>query len=127
MTTGLLHPIIHLGYGVEIQQLVEVAEALASAAIHDTFIADICSLAEKAASQRPSGGSRVSMRCLVQRLQSDAAIRNAIAEEETDNKLATDLMPREGKPLIEIVSEYTVQVKTLDEQLPATIQTNCYR
>lgn len=45
---------IHLGYGVEFDQPLAVAEALASASIHDTFMADICIPAElEAAKQTP--------------------------------------------------------------------------
>lgn len=32
--TGFLHPIIHLGFGVEFQQPAIIAEALAQAAVH---------------------------------------------------------------------------------------------
>ncbi|KIX08852.1 uncharacterized protein Z518_03509 [Rhinocladiella mackenziei CBS 650.93] len=108
MYGGLLHPIIHLGYGLEFQQTLIVAEALASAAIHDTFMAGICIPAEKAARERAST-SQVTMMSLVHHLQSEPTILASISEEETHNKLATDLFPRAGKLLIDIVSEYTVK------------------
>jgi len=37
MFGGILHPIIHLGFGVEFEQPVIVAEALAQAAVHDNW------------------------------------------------------------------------------------------
>ena len=35
MFAGLLHPIIHLGFGVEFEQPIIMAEALAQAPVHD--------------------------------------------------------------------------------------------
>lgn len=35
---GFLHPMIHLGFGVEFQQPAIIAEALAQAAVHDNWI-----------------------------------------------------------------------------------------
>ena len=35
---GFLHPIIHLGFGVEFKQPAIIAEALAEAAVHDNWI-----------------------------------------------------------------------------------------
>jgi hypothetical protein len=35
MFSGILHPIIHLGFGVEFEQPAIIAEALAQAAVHD--------------------------------------------------------------------------------------------
>ena len=37
MLGGVLHPIIHLGFGVEFEQPAIVAEALAQAAVHDRY------------------------------------------------------------------------------------------
>lgn len=35
---GFLHPMIHLGFGIEFQQPAIIAEALAQAAVHDNWI-----------------------------------------------------------------------------------------
>lgn len=50
--TGLLHPMIHLGYGLEFNQPAIVAEALANAAIHDDFMGTICFPAEQVSRRR---------------------------------------------------------------------------
>ena len=46
---GFLHPLIHLGFGVEFQQPAIVAEALAQAAVHDNWIGPFLHGAEEAA------------------------------------------------------------------------------
>jgi hypothetical protein len=44
-----LHPIIHLGFGLEYNQPAIVCEALGEAAVHDSWIGDFLIPAEKAA------------------------------------------------------------------------------
>ena len=58
MFGGILHPIIHLGFGVEFEQPAIIAEALAQAAVHDNREAAHLLDSEKAAkSQSPVGQS----------------------------------------------------------------------
>ena len=47
MYAGFLHPIIHLGFGVEFKQPAVIAEALAQAAVHSSWIGDLLLPAEK--------------------------------------------------------------------------------
>jgi hypothetical protein len=49
MFGGILHPIIHLGFGVEFEQPAIIAEALAQAAVHDNWEASHLMESEKAA------------------------------------------------------------------------------
>ncbi|KAF2177950.1 hypothetical protein K469DRAFT_732126 [Zopfia rhizophila CBS 207.26] len=49
MFGGILHPIIHLGFGVEFEQPAIIAEALAQAAVHDNWEASHLIESEKAA------------------------------------------------------------------------------
>jgi hypothetical protein len=49
MFGGILHPIIHLGFGVEFEQPAIIAEALAQAAVHDNWEALHLIESEKAA------------------------------------------------------------------------------
>jgi hypothetical protein len=51
MFAGFLHPIIHLGFGIEFQQPAIIAEALAQAAVHDNWMQSLFIGAEKAANQ----------------------------------------------------------------------------
>lgn len=63
---------------------------------------------------------------LVKQIQDDRAIVNSISEEETHNKLATDLMPRAGANLIKILARYTVQPQQLEDKLAEMAQVSCY-
>ena len=47
LMAGFLHPIIHVGFGVEFEQPAIVAEALAQAAVHDTWISKFLVPCEK--------------------------------------------------------------------------------
>jgi hypothetical protein len=49
MFSGILHPIIHLGFSVEFEQPAIIAEALAQAAVHDNWEASHLIESEKAA------------------------------------------------------------------------------
>ncbi|KAF2168955.1 hypothetical protein M409DRAFT_65293 [Zasmidium cellare ATCC 36951] len=53
MFAGLLHPIIHLGFGVEFEQPAIIAEALAQAACHNNSMGDFLLSSEKAAQEQP--------------------------------------------------------------------------
>lgn len=58
MFGGILHPIIHLGFGVEFEQPAIIAEALAQAAVHDKWEASHLHDSEKAAKAHgPDGRS----------------------------------------------------------------------
>ena len=56
MFGGILHPIIHLGFGIEFEQPAIIAEALAQAAVHNNREASHLLEGEKAAILHSSGG-----------------------------------------------------------------------
>jgi hypothetical protein len=120
-----LHPIIHLGYGIEFDQPLIIAEALAGAAIHDTFMGTICFPAERVSAKRACTED-ATLTSLVEVLQHEDRILASISEEDTHNKLATDLMIREPHLLIDIVSRYKVTPETLDRKLAEMVQTSLY-
>lgn len=53
MFGGILHPIIHMGFGVEFEQPAIIAEALAQAAVHDNYEASHLVSSERAAKLDP--------------------------------------------------------------------------
>lgn len=67
---GFLHPLIHLGFGIEFEQPAIIAEALAQAAIHSNWIAKFFSSAEEAANQNRAIPSK-SMSVLIDEIRSD--------------------------------------------------------
>ena len=56
MFSGILHPIIHLGFGIEFEQPAIIAEALAQAAVHSKWEASHLIESEKAAKAHSSDG-----------------------------------------------------------------------
>jgi len=49
---GFLHPLIHLGFGIEFKQPAIIAEALAQAAVHDDWITPYLFNTEKASTEQ---------------------------------------------------------------------------
>lgn len=125
MKTGLLHPIIHLGYGLEFKQPSVVAEALASAAIHVTFAEPICLPAEQLAKQRRPD-TKTSIMSLAARLRDDPVVLASISEEDTHNKLLSDLMPGAGANVHDVISQYTVEPEQLQVKLAEMMNTIVY-
>lgn len=73
MFGGILHPIIHLGFGVEFEQPAIIAEALAQAAVHDNWEAAHLLESEKAAKKSGSNhGSDVTIVQLIEEIYADA-------------------------------------------------------
>jgi hypothetical protein len=77
MFGGILHPIIHLGFGVEFEQPAIIAEALAQAAVHDNWEAAHLIESEKAAKAHSPDG------------RSDATIVQLLREIYADTKRAS--------------------------------------
>ena len=73
MFGGILHPIIHLGFGVEFEQPAIIAEALAQAAVHDNWEASHLLESEKLASAaRSSPHPDITIVKLLEQIYSDA-------------------------------------------------------
>ena len=75
---GFLHPIIHLGFGIEFQQPAIIAEALAQAAVHDNWMARIFLGCEKAAKgKRGEEGPKKSIVQILEECKNDEKLRNS--------------------------------------------------
>lgn len=75
MYAGFLHPIIHLGFGIEFQQPAIIAEALAQAACHDSWIGKMFFPAEKAAKEK---GNDKTIAELLDEIHADKQIQEAV-------------------------------------------------
>ncbi len=101
---GLLHPIIHLGFGVEFKQPAIVAEALAQAAVHDTWIGPLLLAAEKAATSEKSK----SMVEILDEIRADKKLSTA-AHWDDANKIRDGLIARAPDEMIKYASQWTVK------------------
>ena len=104
MFMGFLHPIIHLGFGVEFKQPAIIAEALAQAAIHDSWLSSFLLGAEKAAQTTGRGKNMVE---LLDEIRADTKLSTA-ARWEDDNKIRDGIMVRAPEEMIKYASQWKV-------------------
>ncbi|KAF2803118.1 uncharacterized protein BDZ99DRAFT_427605 [Mytilinidion resinicola] len=124
MYAGFLHPIIHLGFGVEFQQPAIIAEALAQAAIHDTWIGRFLLPAEEAAKKINVSKSKSLVELLAE-IQADKKLSTA-ADWDDGNKIRDGLLKRAPNEMIKYASRYSVQESELDEKVAEMTNTAIY-
>lgn len=116
MFAGFLHPIIHLGFGIEFQQPAIVAEALAQAAVHDNWMAPLFHGCEKAAdAHRGRDGSGKTIVQLLEECKKDEKLRSAPRFED-GNKIRDGILKRAPEEMIKYASQYTVREDELEEK-----------
>lgn len=120
----VLHPIIHLGYGVEFRQPAIVSEALAQAACHDERIGGLLLPAEKAASAKSDKPSKTVVE-LLDEIYGDATMRKA-ARWSDGNKVYDGVLARAGDRMVEIAAQYHVKPDELEEKTAEMTNAVCY-
>lgn len=123
MYAGLLHPLIHLGFGIEFNQPAIIAEALAQAAIHDAWTSGFLLSTEKAASSRPAPTSK-SMFQLLDDIRADTKLSTA-ARWGDGSKIRNGVVGRAQEEITShalswLPTSQTLEAKTL-EMVNATI------
>lgn len=108
---GFLHPIIHLGFGIEFQQPAIIAEALAQAAVHDNWIGPLFIGAEKAARSQSSPVSK-SLLTLLAEVRRDPTLL-ASPHWKDANKIRDGILQRAPSEMIHYASQYTVSATSL--------------
>lgn len=93
MFSDLLHPVIHLGCGLEFQQPSLVAEALAGACVHETWPATFLLPTEDYVQSNKDVPSR-SLLEMLNSMRNDPAIRNGVKHTDPFNKIADGLLTR---------------------------------
>ena len=114
MYAGFLHPIIHLGFGIEFQQPAVVAEALAQAACHDDWIGRLLLPAERSARDRTHAGVK-SIAQLLDEIHDDPALKEAPLWSD-GNKIRDGILARAGDRMIEYASQVRVRPEELKEK-----------
>ncbi|KAJ6279553.1 hypothetical protein J3E71DRAFT_182420 [Bipolaris maydis] len=110
MFEGAYHPIIHLGLGVEFQQPVIIAEALAQAAAHDdsrisTFFQNS---EQQAAISYPSRKPK-SLLELVEEVRTTDVIRSAPRWTDFGNKMRDGVIGRAGEAMASLASQFRIK------------------
>lgn len=112
--SGFLHPIIHLGFGVEFKQPAIIAEALAMAAVHDAWLAPYFHGAERAANTSSKPGMK-SIVALLDEIRADKKLSTA-ADWDDGNKIRDGILKRAPNEMISYASQFTVQPAQLTEK-----------
>jgi hypothetical protein len=113
---GFLHPLIHLGFGIEFQQPAIIAEALAQAAVHDNWMAPLFLGCEKAAeAKRGDNGEKKSIAQILEECKNDEKIRSS-AQFGDGNKIRDGILKRAPEEMIKAATQYTVKEDELEER-----------
>lgn len=105
---GFLHPIIHIGFGIEFQQPAIIAEGLAQACVHDKWMKSLFLGVEEVAEKNRGKGDRKTIVQLLEEAKKDDGLRNA-AHWEDGNKIRDGVMKRAQDRMVAIASQYTIR------------------
>jgi hypothetical protein len=123
MFAGFLHPIIHLGYGVEFRQPAIIAEALAQAACHSNWIGDYLLPAEKEA-KKQSGPSKTIVQ-LLDEIRDDKKLTTS-PHWSDGNKIRDGILVRAPDNMVKIAAQYRVSPDELSEKTAEMTNAVCY-
>ena len=105
---GFLHPIIHLGFGIEFQQPAIVAEALAQTAVHSNWIGKIFLPAEQVTKKNPQADGGKSLTKLLHEIHADKELSNA-AHWSDGNKIRDGIIARAPDRMLSYATQYVVR------------------
>ncbi|KFY85054.1 hypothetical protein V500_08756 [Pseudogymnoascus sp. VKM F-4518 (FW-2643)] len=109
---GFLHPLIHLGFGLEFKQPVIIAEALAETAVHDRWLSPFFIGAEKSAKESKTSKT---LSQLVKDVDSDEKLK-ASAKWADGNKIRDGILKRAPQEMIHHASKYHVPLDQLSQK-----------
>ncbi|KAE8392633.1 hypothetical protein BDV23DRAFT_150778 [Aspergillus alliaceus] len=122
---GLIHPLIHLGFGIEFNQPAIIAEALAQTATHENWTGPMFLFpAEKAAGGIGKPGKKT-MQHILEEIRNDRKLANS-AHWEDGNRMRDGVLARAPDEMIKYAAEFTVSKDQLEEKLVEIIDTVAY-
>ncbi|KAL2394054.1 Baeyer-Villiger monooxygenase dmxR6 [Exophiala dermatitidis] len=122
MFAGFLHPLIHLGFGIEFRQPAIIVEALAQSAIHDGWTGNYLHAAEDAARQSKSSKSLVQ---LIHESTKNEKLRTS-AHWDDGNKLRDGVFVRASDEMVALAAQWTVQPDQLEKKTAEMINAAVY-
>ncbi|CAO2647435.1 Nn.00g083570.m01.CDS01 [Neocucurbitaria sp. VM-36] len=123
---GFLHPIIHLGFGIEFQQPAILAEGLAQAAVHDNWMASLFLGCEKAAEvNRGKDRPKKTIVQLLEECKKDEKLSKA-PHWGDGNKIREGILQRAPEEMIKYASQYTIDEDELEEKTAEMINATVY-
>lgn len=121
---GFLHPIIHLGYGLEFDQPLIVAEALAQAAVHTDWPARFLWGAESAAVKLSGLPSRTLVD-LMDEIRANSELANSVLWSDPPNKVTDGLYKRASEEMIRVAAQWKVSQEDLQQKTAEMINAGC--
>ncbi|OQE82252.1 hypothetical protein PENNAL_c0037G05844 [Penicillium nalgiovense] len=122
---GLVHPLIHLGFGIEFNQPAIVAQGLAQTAVHDDWLGRAFFLpAEKMAGGVGKPGQK-SLLQLINEMRADKALVQSVQWSDS-NKIKDGVLHRAPEQMLKYASQFTVSEDQMEERLVDMINTVVY-
>ncbi|TVY85157.1 Questin oxidase [Lachnellula suecica] len=121
---GFLHPLIHLGFGIEFNQPVIMCEGLAQAATHWNWTGKFLQSAEEAAKSNPNPTSK-SMVELHDEIYADKKLSTA-ADWNDDNKVRDGILVRAPGEMMRIARQWIVTPENLEQKTAEMINSVIY-
>jgi hypothetical protein len=120
--SGFLHPIIHLGLGIEFKQPAIIVEALAQAATHDAWIGDFLLPAEEKAKTATQSKSLVQ---LIHEARQSEKLRSS-PDWDDANKVRDGVLVRAPDEMLELASQWKVKPEELEQKTAEMIGASIY-
>ncbi|ODH52802.1 hypothetical protein GX48_00996 [Paracoccidioides brasiliensis] len=121
---GLIHPFIHLGFGLEFNQPAIVAQGLAETAVHQANLKPFLLPAERAAGGVGKEGQK-SLVQLQQEIRFNHKLRTSVHWDD-ENKILDGVMTRAPSEMIEIASQFSVGPHQIEEKLAELVNAVVY-
>lgn len=112
---GLIHPFIHLGFGLEFKQPTIVAQALAQAAVHEANLKEFLLNTEKRAGGVGHNGKKTLVE-LQHECRADSRLRNSVHWSDS-NKITDGIFKRAPEEMMKYASQFTVRPEDIDERV----------
>lgn len=116
---GLIHPLIHLGFGIEFNQPAIIAQGLAQAAVHDGWLTSFLQSVEDAAGGVGSKPGKT-LTQLIHEIGQDKELISSVRWGDS-NYIRDGIMKRAPERMAHYAKQYTVSAETLNEQLTEMI------
>ncbi|KAF2743250.1 hypothetical protein M011DRAFT_411074 [Sporormia fimetaria CBS 119925] len=123
MYAGFLHPIIHLGFGVEFEQPAIIAEALAQAAVHEVWMGKLFYPAEEQA--KITENVHKSIVQLLDDIRNNEPLK-ASPHWDDGNKIRDGVLKRAPEQMLKYASQFQVTEEDLERRTAEMINATAY-
>lgn len=120
--SGLVHPIIHLGFGVEFEQPAIIAQALAQASVHQDYLGETFFVPMQKHIESAGIREQVTLIQIMDLMRADKDLRQSAQHGDTD-VFANGLLKRAPNAVIDYCSRWTVPEDQIEEKFAEMINT----